>query len=286
LLLLYGAGWGIQGADHWLWELSWMDLEERSRRPPVPPPRRRRGRSWRHRLGRAGAVVGTVLVRHPADLTRLWTVFLARRSGATPLTAHLPLLPFAAVDYLESRICPASAVFEYGSGGSTLWLAERAGSVMSVEHDAEWYSRVAHELESSGLADCTLLLRTPETSRCPDAAIGQYASAIVPASFHAYARAIDPLPDGSLDLVLVDGRARVACLRHAAPKVRPGGLLVLDDSDRPRYQVALAGIRDWPRVDLSGLRPFRPWLGTTTCLERPAAWEPEQFASHAHRASA
>ena len=42
-------------------------------------------------------------------------------------------------------------------------------------------------------------------------------------------------PDASLDLVVVDGRARVECARRAMPKVKPGGLLLLDDTSRERY---------------------------------------------------
>jgi hypothetical protein len=34
---------------------------------------------------------------------------------------------------------------------------------------------------------------------------------------------------------LVDGRARPACLVHGMPKVKVGGLLVLDNSDRDYY---------------------------------------------------
>ena len=40
------------------------------------------------------------------------------------------------------------------------------------------------------------------------------------------------------DVIAVDGRDRVNCVKHAMPKLKPGGVLVLDDSHRPRYREA------------------------------------------------
>jgi predicted O-methyltransferase YrrM len=42
--------------------------------------------------------------------------------------------------------------------------------------------------------------------------------------------------------VVVDGRARADCLRRAVEALTPGGLIVFDNSDRKRYQPALAGL--------------------------------------------
>ena len=49
------------------------------------------------------------------------------------------------------------------------------------------------------------------------------------------------LPDGGriaeglrADLVVVDGRERARCAARATAKVRPGGLLLVDDIDRER----------------------------------------------------
>ncbi len=54
-------------------------------------------------------------------------------------------------------------------------------------------------------------------------------------SFEKYVRSIDRFIDKSLDLVIIDGRARLSCITHALKKIRPGGYLMLDDSERERY---------------------------------------------------
>jgi predicted O-methyltransferase YrrM len=46
---------------------------------------------------------------------------------------------------------------------------------------------------------------------------------------------IDAFPDGAFDVVLVDGQARPSCLKHAYTKVKPGGMLILDNADVPEY---------------------------------------------------
>jgi predicted O-methyltransferase YrrM len=54
-------------------------------------------------------------------------------------------------------------------------------------------------------------------------------------SFKAYVKAIDIYPDNYFDLVVIDGRARPSCIKHAVPKIKRGGVLVLDNSDRDYY---------------------------------------------------
>src|SRR3984885_13537361 len=58
--------------------------------------------------------------------------------------ARTPWLSFSAVDYLEEPI-PGRRVFEFGSGMSTLWFAERCREVVSVESNPEWYSSIANQ---------------------------------------------------------------------------------------------------------------------------------------------
>jgi hypothetical protein len=71
----------------------------------------------------------------------------------------------------------------------------------------------------------------------------------------------------SFDMVLVDGRARIACLYRAVDKVAPGGALVLDNSDYERYQPALVNfLPAWRRRDFTAPGPSRPpSIGARPC---------------------
>ena len=63
-------------------------------------------------------------------------------------------------DFLESREAPR--VFEYGSGASTVWLAKRAHSVTSVDHDAGWIDFSRPRLAELGNATVELAPADPQ----------------------------------------------------------------------------------------------------------------------------
>ncbi|MBN8710079.1 MAG: hypothetical protein J0I10_11890, partial [Verrucomicrobia bacterium] len=54
-------------------------------------------------------------------------------------------------------------------------------------------------------------------------------------SFREYATAIERVGVSGFDAVLVDGRARPSCIMHSLDKVKPGGLLVVDNAERDYY---------------------------------------------------
>lgn len=221
-------------------------------------------KQWLRRLGRGLVLVvrwtahiatakskGTAL----ADL-RTWasTTLLRRDLGA----ADLPWLTFPAIRWLQARCQPQWRVFEWGSGASTLFFSRRGCRVVSVEHDHDWYHRVTAKLEGYPQAQVHHVPPTGDAGR-PDA-------------FQRYAAAIDRFPSGHFDLVLVDGRARLACLEHALSKVAPTGVLVLDDSQRSDYSSAtrLVPTEEWRTLDLPGPRPSCVWpvFTTTTVFQR------------------
>jgi predicted O-methyltransferase YrrM len=117
-----------------------------------------------------------------------------------------------AMKRLKTLLNRKSVVFEWGSGMSTKWFADQCESLVSVEHDERWYSRVSISLVHH--ENCKLLMIAENKG------------------FEEYVRVIDQYPDKSFDLVAVDGRDRIECVRHAISKVKPGGYLLLDDSHR------------------------------------------------------
>lgn len=74
-------------------------------------------------------------------------------------------------------------------------------------------------------------------------------------AFAEYA-AVDFLPvsdNGSFDLIVVDGRSRVACTTRALELLKPhGGILVLDNAERTNYQPAIDRVpKHWLRYEVS-----------------------------------
>ncbi len=144
-------------------------------------------------------------------LARVGVILWERRNPKAPwLTA-------AAVNILAGWLRNDDIVFEWGSGRSTSWFAAYAGRLISVEHDSTWYRSVSGHLGDDGYTFVERHLKeTTESTRDE--------------SSEAYVAVIDLLDDGH-DLVLVDGLHRDECALRSVRKLRPGGLLVVDNAD-------------------------------------------------------
>ena len=80
-----------------------------------------------------------------------WKYSIQNKDGNTPLESGKPWITFAAIELLEKTLSNNDRVFEYGTGGSTIFFAKRAKRVISVEHDIEWYNNVVTKLNEEGL---------------------------------------------------------------------------------------------------------------------------------------
>ena len=207
-----------------------------------------------------GAAV-RLLPRDPRSLPDAVRFATSFHPAASPLAAQIPWMTYKATRWLDRYLERDMSVFEYGSGGSTIFLARRVRRVVSVEHDATWHGQVAETLEREGIGVDEYLLREPQKAP-PDrpaehrwdlytSTDRDYAGCV----FDDYVKSIDSFPDASFDLVIVDGRARSSCVHHGLPKVRPGGWLLLDDSNRPDYADAVAWMGSHPRMDFRGISP-------------------------------
>ncbi|WP_298821705.1 class I SAM-dependent methyltransferase [uncultured Roseibium sp.] len=183
----------------------------------------------------------------------------------------VPWWTYGAIDETEAFLAsrPNARVFEYGSGASTVWLAKRAGTVVSVEHDAGWHSLVHTRLaEANGATSLSHALIEP--SKAQAETDPQYLSVKpghIGLSFENYSKSILD-QDEAFDLIVIDGRARAACLEHAVTRLKPNGLIVFDNSRRKRYRQSIAGSGLVVR-HLAGLTPSLPYPDETTLLTFP-----------------
>jgi len=146
---------------------------------------------------------------------------------------YRPYLMEPAVAVLEQvlEITQPRRVFEFGSGRSTPWLAERA-VLVSVEHEPAWYRMVQQALDEEGLQAELLLVGREELGA-----------------------SIDAYEDESFGLVFVDcyQHQRSIAIEHAKSKVAWGGWLVVDDYHFEKVQETLqTGMGMWDMVLIQG----------------------------------
>lgn len=174
------------------------------------------------------------------------------------LVARRPWLADEAVAELRKLVTADTRVFEWGSGGSTLFFLDQGAHVVSVEHHADWSKKVAEFVvagdDGTHMARAALHCIAPNAKAPPGSDPCNYlkCTSSDKREYRAYCEHILQYAPDSFDLVLVDGRARPACVWLAVPRVAPGGIIVLDDCQRTRYQPVQQALRtlEWEAMHL------------------------------------
>lgn len=145
-----------------------------------------------------------------------------------------PCITYEAKKILDIFLRKDMLVFEYGGGGSSLYFSDRAKQVFSVEHNKEWYDKINQILFNTnwkGFFIPPVFQINDSDPSDPD----NYSTAEKNAFYHNYVCEIDNFKDSYFDLIMIDGRSRPSCIKHSIPKLKKGGLLVIDDIYRDYY---------------------------------------------------
>lgn len=209
---------------------------------------------------------------------RRWYRYRNTKKGTLDL--KIPWLVFDAIDFLESWLSSDMVIFEFGSGGSTLFFASRAKQVISAEHDKAWFNDTREALTSERCTNVDYFLREPEPDidyhaksfyRNEDAISSRQEYRGM--NFVSYVHLVDGYPDNYFDLVVVDGRVRNSCIHFSIPKIKKNGYLLLDNAERGMYISANPELLDrqkWERKDFTGHFPFSPAsvMNTTSLFKK------------------
>lgn len=164
----------------------------------------------------------------------------------------IPWYTYPAIEYLAGLDWSEKRVWEYGAGNSTLWWAQRAARIVTVEHDNQWLARLDRELRRRGLTNVEFV---------------HWASHHV----EQYVQALAVRPESGFDVIVIDGMAREECAHVAAERVATDGVIVLDNSHWCPHSCAYlrerrdgAGGSRFIQVDFHGLQPIVGEASTTT----------------------
>jgi predicted O-methyltransferase YrrM len=162
-------------------------------------------------------------------------------------------------EFLRQR--PHSRVLEWGSGASTVWLSRRSSEVFTLESDPDWAARVRALIP----ATVQLILREAPRRTLPHS-LRSRRLGFRSCDFRDYVEAAQAIP-GAFDLIVVDGRAREACFRHAHTRLTEGGVILFDNTNRRRYRAELRRHRGHISVQTHvGLTPILPWPSHTSIV--------------------
>ena len=173
-----------------------------------------------------------------------------------PIDLRLPWFSYGAIRELQRFLKPEHDVFEFGSGGSTIFFAQRARQVKTVEHDRNWLDRVQARSKSLALNNIDFRFHPLDSVTVPDYRNGSYFAELAGAKY---------------DLIAIDGycgfetsrygELRPYCFELATQAIKPGGVVVLDDSWM--FPGLLAQARPGTVREFTGLGPCRYGVTST-----------------------
>jgi hypothetical protein len=206
-----------------------------------------------------------------------WLVSLQKDYWVGPLEDSRPWITFQAIDFLNKNLSKTDKVFEYGMGGSTVFFAEKVEHVFSVEHDSEWYSLVLDKINTNRVKNVTTACIESEglMQNSSATAASDYQSYLSSHGllFQKYVCSINNYQDNFFDLVSIDGRARPSCIQQSLSKVKPGKFLLVDNSERDHYQLAIQHLlSNWRRRTFNGPTPYLQWFTETSIWQKPMTY--------------
>jgi len=146
----------------------------------------------------------------------------------------IPWLTYPAIAFIERRIRPDMCVFEFGCGSSTLWWAQRVKEVTACEHDRDWYQDVVEKI--------------------PDNVTLYH----IPLEYDGdYCRKVSAV-EKKFDIIVIDGRDRVNCVKNALNSLTPDGVFIWDNSDREEYQEGYKFLfnNGFKKIEFTGMIPI------------------------------
>ncbi len=161
-----------------------------------------------------------------------WMNSIKVRNSVDKNNNPIPWLCYPFLEFFNERLSYEMNMFEYGSGYSTLYWAKKLKTIVSVEHNYNWYKKMKNILPNN---------------------VQYY---YYPIS-RGYVDSIKTL-NKKFDIIIIDGRERVACVKVATSYLSTSGVIVWDNSLREKYRDGIIYLENlgFKHIDFKGLNPL------------------------------
>jgi hypothetical protein len=144
----------------------------------------------------------------------------------------LPWFTYSSIHFISQKLSlKPMRVFEFGSGNSTLWFSSRVESIVSIEHETDFYSKILKKLRP--IDNVSYELRKLNDN---------------------YNQKILEF-ENEFDIVIIDGRERVQCTKNCIKALKKNGVIIFDNSDRIQYKEAYNYLTEhrFKKIDFRGV---------------------------------
>lgn len=150
----------------------------------------------------------------------------------------IPWYTYPAIEFIKQLEFSCKTVFEYGSGQSTRFWAQRVQKLVAVEDDSRWYERIRQVVPGN------VEYHLAQTKDEYVGAIRRYSC--------------------KFDVIIIDGSHRYDCAMAAVPYLSETGFIILDNSDWMEKTSEVLRNSDLIEVDMAGFGPINSYTWTTS----------------------
>lgn len=169
----------------------------------------------------------------------------------SPLEMGLPWISYSAIERLSEFIKPHHKVAEYGGGGSTIFFAKRAHSVLCIESDPVWAEKISEQSSKENISNVNLLVHPFDANNRQKFMTSDFLKAINKNRF---------------DVILIDSydvnhNLRLDCFHFAENYINENGCIAIDDSFRYTQLRTKNNAKSWK--EFRSIGPCRKGITTT-----------------------
>lgn len=151
-----------------------------------------------------------------------------------------------AIQRIETYLSTNDVLYEYGSGGSTLWFAPLVKKMYSVEHDTNWFNKIINYLDENVELNLITTHNAIEFNKFTDSIVTELMGDAAPGGttrthwnqYTNYIRSIESVNE-PINRLFVDGRHRALCAYHAYEFLTDDAIIFFDDWNRSAYHGVL-----------------------------------------------
>lgn len=163
----------------------------------------------------------------------------------------LPWMTYPFIEFITKKLQTNHTIFEFGSGSSTLFFAPKVQKIVALESNKKWYKIIRAKLDESSIGNVELTLME---------------DALENSAYENYTKNFSE----KFDFIIIDSLKRFACAQNVISALKPGGSIILDDSERANYKKIFNFFAEnnFQKQDFFGIAPGQFRIKNTTLFSK------------------
>jgi predicted O-methyltransferase YrrM len=159
----------------------------------------------------------------------------------------VPWMTYPAIEFLQENLREEHEVFEFGAGASTIFFSQRVRKVVTLETNKKWYEIISTMLADLDIKNVELILMSDGLKN---------------SAYENFAKNRAE----KFDFIIIDSLKRFECATISTTALKPGGIMLLDDSERKNYAKIFKFFaeKNFKQTDFLGVSPAQLRIKNTT----------------------